>query len=151
VVDLPQSEIVARNAEWELELRFDLVAPSGTLTQRAQTYPMLDAHLLLVHANRLAAAQFDADYRLSFEIDICLHALPAPNPRWDACYYAKGSERPVVRKRYEMLVHRRGVPGGSSGLVEIVDVACVPSSGLGPSCSMCGTTSPYGSCTPQVP
>jgi hypothetical protein len=112
---------------------------------------MLDAQLLLVRANRLSVDHFDAEYRLSFEIDTCHHALPAPQPRWDPCWYTMGSERPVLRKRYEMLVHRRGVPVGASGLLEIVDVACVPSSGSGPSCSMCGTTSPHGSCTPQVP
>jgi hypothetical protein len=91
-------------------------------------------------AQNSSAVGFRAEYRLVLVVDDCADAPPTPPNAWPGLRgHADSEPPPILRKRFELRLSRDAtrVPNGPQ--VDLVEAACVPDSGHGPTCQLRGS------------
>jgi hypothetical protein len=89
-----------------------------------------------------------AQYRLHFTIDVCEHEQPItsdmPSSWWSPCRYVVGRPRPTWIMPFDLLIERKfsrspATPQYGPTYLDMLDAACVPATGAGPSCQLSGS------------
>lgn len=134
-----------RGEGWEFEL--DLDPLKGKLTRDGDTFGLRDPKLTELSSSTQSKDLVQTEYRLRFTIDACAHGQQVEQSRWPGlCDYWPGMTRPVRLETFELLLTRsRAVMAGVT--TDMLWAACVPQSGLGPSCQLFGSRATLSSGT----